>query len=153
MDETKDLENGKLPKSAVRAFTDGLDADVKHVILVTPPLTSGAAAQVRCSPVRIDHFTWSEVQINVTLHELVPKHEALTAAQQAEMLARYRVTVMQIPRVSTRDPVARYFGLRHGEVVKITSASETAGEHVSYRAVIDEQPAVPGASDEESSDG
>merc|ERR1711879_520334 len=78
-------------------------------------------------------FLESELVVNVTEHILVPKHYLLSADEKAELLEHYKAKEFQLPRILTKDPVAKYLGLCRGDVVKIVRSSETAGHYVTYR--------------------
>jgi DNA-directed RNA polymerases I, II, and III subunit RPABC1 len=64
----------------------------------------------------MEHFTEAELMFNVTEHELVPKHVLLTPEEKQELLTRYKLKENQLPRMQMGDPVARYFGLKRGQV-------------------------------------
>ncbi|EMG49453.1 RPB5 DNA-directed RNA polymerases I [Candida maltosa Xu316] len=85
------------------------------------------------SPSTIEIFQENDLIVNITHHELVPKHLKLSKDEKKELLERYRLKESQLPRIQREDPVARYLGLKRGEIVKIIRRSETSGRYASYR--------------------
>eukprot|EP01087_Luapelamoeba_hula_P013116 TRINITY_DN3731_c0_g1_i1.p1 TRINITY_DN3731_c0_g1~~TRINITY_DN3731_c0_g1_i1.p1 ORF type:complete len:141 (+),score=14.14 TRINITY_DN3731_c0_g1_i1:257-679(+) len=84
----------------------------------------------------LEHFTEAELLVNITRHQLVPRHFVLSESEKAELLRKYKLEDSQLPRVLVSDPVSRYYGLSKGQVVKIVRPSETAGRYVTYRLVV-----------------
>merc|ERR1712240_807997 len=77
----------------------------------------------------LEQFLESELLINITEHEMVPE-------EKTGLLTRYKLKDNQLMRIQQGDPVARYFGLKRGQVVKIIRPSVTAGRYISYRLVV-----------------
>jgi len=71
-------------------------------------------------------------------HVLVPKHEKLSEKEAQAVFAKYNATLKEMPKISINDPGLRGLGVKHGDIIKISRKSYTAGTTVFYRGVIDE---------------
>jgi DNA-directed RNA polymerase subunit H len=70
-------------------------------------------------------------------HALVPKHEILTEEERHQILAEYKVQPYQMPHIKSIDPVVKAIGAIPGDVLRIIRKSQTAGEHITYRYVVE----------------
>jgi DNA-directed RNA polymerase subunit H len=70
-------------------------------------------------------------------HALVPFHEILTEKEKNLLLVQFKVKPYQMPQVKSGDPAVKAIGAKPGDILKITRKSVTAGEHVTYRYVVE----------------
>ena len=110
----------------------------RAIIIVQKDMTPSAKQALKDMAPKyiLEQFLESELLVNITEHELVPEHIVLTPEEKSELLGRYKLKESQLMRIQANDPVARYYGLKRGQVVKIIRPSETAGRYISYRLVV-----------------
>lgn len=84
----------------------------------------------------VEYFLQDELKYNVSRHELVPRHTKCTKDEISQLLKKYNITLLHLPKILHTDPQARYLGLRTGDVCKIERISDTTGIYIYYRLVV-----------------
>ena len=79
-------------------------------------------------------FYTKELMYNPLRHSLVPKHEKLSEEEAKAVMESYMIKHRsQLPIISRNDVIARWLGLRHGDIVRITRHNDTSGIYYYYR--------------------
>lgn len=131
--------DGNVGIKQLKQFAQLLDEKNYHTgIFVTSAKPTSSALKIIPSllPTIMEVFMEDDLLVNISRHELVPKHILLSPEEKRYLLTRYRLKETQLPRILITDPMARYLGLRRAQVVKIIRKSETAGRYASYRWAI-----------------
>ena len=86
---------------------------------------------------KICEFFWlNRLQFNITHHELVPKHIALSEEESKIILDRYKLnSIYQLPHISIQDPIVKYYNFKPGTICEIIRPSKTSVEYKFYRCV------------------
>lgn len=84
-------------------------------------------------------FNLQHLMYNVTKHEIQPKQEPLDLWHDGDEIAKikrtYNITNLSksFPLITVGDPVAKFIGLRRGQLSKITRINPSGGTSVGYR--------------------
>lgn len=80
-------------------------------------------------------FLTKNLMFNITHHEIVPRHIILTEEESKKVLDDYQSTKSQLPKLLSTDPVAKYYGMKSGDICRIIRHSPMTGESIYYRMV------------------
>lgn len=122
----------------VKKFFDDEEPFKLYILVVQEPITQTNIKSINALNLPIEIHLVSKLQFNITKHQLVPKHEVITDKIVIDgILEKYKLkNKYQLPIILKTDPVARYYGMKNGDIVKITRRSETAGEYIMYRCCL-----------------
>lgn len=74
---------------------------------------------------------------NITDHELVPKYRIMTQDEKNNIISKlYLENEEQLPNILVTDPVAKFYGVRVGDVCEIEYNNHTNGKNKFYRLCI-----------------
>jgi len=85
----------------------------------------------------LQYFHIKNLLFNPTRHQLVPKHIKLSPEQVSEVMEKYLIKgKIQMPYILHNDVIAKWLGLKQGDVVQIERLNENSGISYYYRVCI-----------------
>ena len=84
----------------------------------------------------VEIFWFKQLTFNVSTHKLVPKHEIVNQLLLGELKQTYLLkSINNLPTILNSDPVAKYYGMKIGDVCRITRHNENIVPSILYRLV------------------
>lgn len=129
------------------ARTEAEERNLDRVILLSdnPSTPSATKLLSECGDL-FETFSISELQFNITHHELYVKHTLLSSEEANHVLKKYHATLTHMPVILKTDAVARYMGLVKNQMVRITRKIGSQQPYYYYRVVSNTAPAASKAS-------
>lgn len=82
------------------------------------------------------YFCINNLQVNITKHKLVPKHELISSEETDSLMKKHNlISKNQLPFISKNDPIVKYYNFKPGNVCKITRKNDVSSEVIFYRLI------------------
>lgn len=128
----------KVKSTDIKKYFEDKEPYRLYILVIQENITQNNMKFTSSLNVPIEVHTLNRLQFNITKHSLVPKHEVIRDKRVIDDLVEmYKLkSKMQFPLILKTDPMAKYYGLKSGDIVKITRKSPTAGEYIVYRCCV-----------------
>ena len=109
-----------------------------HKIVVVKEINTKAIQSITNNYPKTEIFLENELMINLIDNILVPRYEILGRETEdfKTFFELYNCKKRNIPKLFSSDPMAKYYNLKKGDIVRVIRASETSGLSSFYRIVI-----------------
>lgn len=84
----------------------------------------------------VEFFEQQKMTFNIMKHVFQPKFIILTPEEEAEVLDKYQATKNKFPKQYSTDPVAKYYDMKKGDVVKVIRNDPEVGLAIAYKLII-----------------
>jgi len=85
----------------------------------------------------LQFFHVKNLLYNPSKHHLVPKHQKLNSNEVTELMEKYLIKgKVQMPFILQNDVIAKWMGLKQGDIVKIDRYNENSGISYYYRVCV-----------------
>jgi len=125
-------------KTTIKIYNDMCKKKIMNGILIFKNSITFSAKKyiLNQKDIRIELFLQDNFIINVTKHVSSPQFQILSPQEKDKLLKLYHIEDSKLPRILKTDPVAKYYGLKKGDVLRILRKSKTSGIYVTYRILL-----------------
>ena len=135
------LKNIKKKKNLQEKLLEILDEnDIHNIIFIGYDLPISYQYELEDKYKKnIELFSFTELNIDVISHILVPKHILLSEDEKNKLLTLYKED--DLPKIKINDRIARYYNAKNGDIFKIIrnnmmGRNRTSGSGIYYRKVV-----------------
>jgi DNA-directed RNA polymerase subunit H (RpoH/RPB5) len=136
-EEKLGINNFNIPKKEAKKISEEI---LKYIVINTQPKTKiivvfpqelleKFSPEKILSLSKITIFSETDFKFNPTKNILVPKHE-LAPEEDKKILKSKRIRNIDLPKISPKDAICRWYGFEEGQIVKISEEGR-----VYYRCV------------------
>lgn len=105
-----------------------------HKIIVAKDVAKKVVKQIVNDYNNAEFFFENEMMEYLPSKIFIPEHIIMNKDEKEELLNKF--TESELARIYSTDRMARYYGAKVGDIIKIIRPSSTAGKNVFYRRVI-----------------
>lgn len=127
-------------RTLIEHFIEEMNSGDTFIAIITEPLTYDDSFEEYVNNIYlkkkifIQYFYINTITFNVTHHDMVPKHELISEDEKNKLVHTLNITdISKLPKIKKTDPIAKYYGMKLGDVTRIYRPSGTSGISIYYR--------------------
>ena len=94
----------------------------KHSIIITKNIITPSTLsliETMKNLTELEVFKTRELVKNITKHILVPLHLKMDLKDKEDMLKKYKIKTVSLPKINYDDPVRKFYNFKKGDIIKI----------------------------------
>lgn len=110
-----------------------------HKIIIVKSINPKSGDTIVSDYRNTELFLEHELMLNLRDYDFVPRYQITDETMenfQTDFCNLYKCKKRNIPKLFVTDPVARYYNLQRGQIVRIIRPSDTSGKSASYRITV-----------------
>jgi DNA-directed RNA polymerases I, II, and III subunit RPABC1 len=140
MSNTKKANIREICESYIKEY----DSDIKIIIIMKDKITTNITKEINQDKYKnVEVFQVKNLLVNITKHHLQPKFDIILPNEEEYVIKQFVSVKLtpgvinqfksKLPKIIKDDPVARFYGLRTGNLLKITRMNEQSGKYIMFR--------------------